>query len=139
MGQARQKKSTISIRRGVIGILRSQDQYLFIQRAACVVRGGYWCFPGGHVERGETSRQAVQRELHEELGIVVQPTKRLGAVRLAEHGYILVVWHVTPVSGEITPAPDEIAIARWASAGEIRQTAMGLPSNLDVLKLLGAG
>jgi len=131
--------ASISIRRGAIGIIRRQGRYLFIQRSAQVIRGGYWCFPGGHVEPGETSRQAVQRELKEELGIVVEPAQRLGAVRLVEHGYVLVVWRVTHIEGEITPAPEEIASFRWTSAEDIRQTAMGLPSNLDVLKMLGEG
>ncbi len=139
MEKHQQKKVKISIRRGVIGILVQRDRYLFIKRATQVVRGGYWCFPGGHVERGETSRQAVQRELQEELGIVVKPAKRLGAVRLVEHGYVLVVWLVTHLEGEIVPAPEEIAEVRWASAEEIRRTAMGLPSNVDVLRLLGEG
>ncbi len=137
MGQPNQVKSGISIRRGVIGIVKSRGRYLIIQRAAHVARGGYWCFPGGHVERGETSRQAVQRELQEELGIVVIPEQRLGAIRLSELGYILVVWRVTHLSGEITPAPHEIACTRWATAEEIRQTTMGLPSNLEVLAMLG--
>ncbi len=33
-----------------------------------------WDFPGGHAEPGESPREALAREVHEELGIVIDPT-----------------------------------------------------------------
>ena len=82
------------VRRGVIGILDRGQEYLMIRRAEGVTKAGCWCFPGGHVERGETPRQAVGRELYEELGIQVRTTHRLGAVRVMDSRHILVVWRV---------------------------------------------
>ncbi|UCC29708.1 MAG: NUDIX domain-containing protein, partial [Phycisphaerales bacterium] len=70
------------VRRGVIGIISSGPAYLVIRRAPGIPMGGYWCFPGGHVEPGETPRQAIKRELAEELGITVVPTERVGSVRV---------------------------------------------------------
>ena len=35
----------------------------------------FWCFPGGHVEPGEGLAQAAAREVQEETGYLVEPTR----------------------------------------------------------------
>lgn len=127
-----------SIGRGAIGVIERAGRYLMIQRAAGLVRAGYWCLPGGHVEPGETSRDAVTREITEELGLVVEPVQRLGSLRVhTSRRYILAVWRVRVVAGEMVINRKEIAATAWLAADEIRQLSPALPSNLDVLKLLG--
>ena len=125
------------VRRGVIGILSRGRDYLLIQRALCVPKGGTWCFPGGHLEAGENARAAVQRELLEELGIVIRPTLRIGAVHVPDSRHVLAVWRVEHVSGEFRICEKEIADYAWRSADEIRTLDKGLPSNEYVLRLLG--
>lgn len=125
------------VRRGVIGILSRGATYLLVRRAPGIVRGGSWCFPGGHVERGETPRRAIQRELTEELGIKVAPTQRLGSLRLADLKYVLAVWRVDHTGGRFQLARDEIAEAQWLTPQQIRVLRNGLPSNERVLEMLG--
>ena len=50
---------------------RSDGSFLLAQRPAGKAYAGYWEFPGGKVEDGEVPRDAISRELHEELGIEV--------------------------------------------------------------------
>ena len=52
-------------------ILRGDGRFLLAQRPAGKVYAGYWEFPGGKVEHGESAADALARELHEELGIEV--------------------------------------------------------------------
>jgi 8-oxo-dGTP diphosphatase len=55
-----------------VGILiRSDGTFLLTSRPDGKPYAGYWEFPGGKLEQGETAVQALQRELFEELGIHV--------------------------------------------------------------------
>jgi 8-oxo-dGTP diphosphatase len=53
-----------------VGILRSPDgRVLMAERTARQISPGYWEFPGGKIDPGESAAQAVVRELDEEIGI----------------------------------------------------------------------
>jgi len=59
-----------------VGVLLQDDgHFLLTSRPAGKVYAGYWEFPGGKVESGETVAQALRRELQEELGIEVLDIK----------------------------------------------------------------
>jgi 8-oxo-dGTP diphosphatase len=57
-------------------LLRSDQAFLLTSRPPGKVYADHWEFPGGKLEAGETVEQALTRELHEELGIVVQHSER---------------------------------------------------------------
>ncbi len=50
-------------------LLQSDGSFLLTSRPEGKVYAGYWEFPGGKLETGETVAHALRRELHEELGI----------------------------------------------------------------------
>ncbi|SBW02807.1 NUDIX domain protein (fragment) [uncultured delta proteobacterium] len=53
----------------VAGVLRREGTFLAVRRPEGKVMAGYWEFPGGKIEAGETPLEALRRELEEELGI----------------------------------------------------------------------
>lgn len=53
-------------------ILRADGKFLLAQRPPGKPYAGYWEFPGGKVENGESPEAAVKRELHEELAIDIE-------------------------------------------------------------------
>ena len=56
-----------------VGVLLQPDgHFLLTSRPEGKVYAGYWEFPGGKLEAGETVAQALRRELHEELGIALE-------------------------------------------------------------------
>lgn len=55
-----------------VGILVGDDgRYLLTTRPPGKVYAGYWEFPGGKLEAGETVEQALRRELQEEIGVTI--------------------------------------------------------------------
>ena len=52
-------------------LLDAQGRFLLTSRPPGKVYAGYWEFPGGKLEPGETVAQALRRELHEEIGVVI--------------------------------------------------------------------
>jgi mutator protein MutT len=67
-----------------IAIVCRDQKILVCQRKDGDTLGGYWEFPGGKQEDGETLEQCLARELREELAIAARPIARLGTV---EHDY----------------------------------------------------
>ena len=56
-----------------VGVLLQDDgAFLLTSRPSGKVYAGYWEFPGGKLEAGETVQQALARELHEEIGIDIE-------------------------------------------------------------------
>ncbi|CAM3707633.1 (deoxy)nucleoside triphosphate pyrophosphohydrolase [Elizabethkingia occulta] len=57
--------------RVVCGVIFNEGRILLCRRKPEKSLGGYWEFPGGKIEVGETEEESLVRELQEELGIKV--------------------------------------------------------------------
>jgi 8-oxo-dGTP diphosphatase len=116
-------------------IERPDGSFLLGQRAADTFYPGYWEFPGGKVESGETPHQALVRELHEELEIeVLRATPWIVREHVYEHAHVrLHFFRVSEWRGDIK---DHVHSAlAWQRPGETTVTPM-LPANAPVLAAL---
>ena len=104
-----------------VGVLtNASGRVLIARRGADLHQGGLWEFPGGKVESGEDVRQALTRELLEELGIRVEASEPLLTV---EHDY-----------GDRRVALDIHRVSHWQGeprGQEDQPLAWVLPSGLD--------
>ena len=92
---------------------------LIAQRPAGKPLAGRWEFPGGKVDAGESERQALARELREELGIEVlaaRPFMRLTHA-YAERDVALSLWIVERFSGE--PRSLDAQALKWVAPGRL--------------------
>ena len=116
-------------------IERADGTFLLGQRAADTVYAGYWEFPGGKIEAGETAHAALVRELREELGIeVIRADPWLHREHHYAHAHVhLNIFRVREWRGEIT---DHVHSALcWEAADATRVEPM-LPANAPVLAAL---
>ena len=74
-----------NITKVVAGILiNSKNEVLISQRLTSQPWPGYWEFPGGKIEKDETQKECLQRELNEEFAMQIKVGERLGE---NEHQY----------------------------------------------------
>lgn len=105
-----------------VGVVRDKNgNILLTQRAKHTHQGGLWEFPGGKLEKEETVLQALQRELHEEVGIKVRKAKPLIKIK---HQYpdlqvLLDVWQVTVFDG--TAVACEGQAMHWVTPEQLSQ------------------
>lgn len=116
-------------------IERPDGAFLLAQRPAGKVYSGWWEFPGGKVEPGESLADALARELQEELGVEVQQAYPWIIRRHQyEHGNVrLHFFRVVRWRGE--PFRHEHAALAWQRLPALDVSPM-LPANAAVLKAL---
>lgn len=121
----------------VCGVIWSADgRYLLAQRPKGRIWDGYWEFPGGKIEAGETPAEAMDRELAEELGIrVTRSDPWLLKVFDYPHARVrLHFFHVREWSG--TPTCLEGQQLHWQTPGEPCGVGPLLPANEPILRAL---
>jgi 8-oxo-dGTP diphosphatase len=116
-------------------ILRADGSFLLACRPPGKVYAGYWEFPGGKIEPGESAAGALARELHEELGIdVIRAYPWITRAHTYTHATVrLNFYRVLEWSG--TPHPREAQTILWQPPGAPAAQPM-LPANAPVLASL---
>lgn len=119
-------RPVIAVACGVL--IDAAGRVLLAQRPEGKVAAGYWEFPGGKIEPGETPRHALDRELHEELGITVHDARPLIRFRheYSNRSVLLDTWLVTDFDGE--PQGREDQALAWLSAAQLAARPQVLPT-----------
>lgn len=113
-------------------------KYLIFKRSKADSYEGYWEFPGGKVDLGETLVQALVREIDEELAVTVDP-KKLVYVSYNEHQYpqkkIRLHLFLYEIEGEIEYKLIEHDEAVWVFVQDLSQYQLA-PADIPFLKYL---
>ncbi|APG48424.1 NUDIX hydrolase [Phaeobacter porticola] len=112
---------------------QGRDHVILVQRKS-PPNAGWWGFPGGHVELGETAMEAAARELQEETGVTATPRHVLTHLDVmlrddagvVQRQYLLVAVLCDYVSGQ--PSADDDALqAEWIAVETLLQGMAGDP------------
>lgn len=114
----------------------ARPEFLLAQRPPGKPYAGYWEFPGGKVEAGESAGEALARELREELGILPHHAWPWVCREFTyPHARVRLRFFRVPAwQGEIRPL-EHRALA-WLQAGEAPHVAPILPANGPILRAL---
>lgn len=116
------------------GIIIKDDRVLISQRPAGKHLAGYWEFPGGKVEANESDREALARELFEELGIQVHvgDLKHEVCFEYPQKTVHLLFFECRPQADSQAYAKD-VADLMWADAEQLEGLQFP-PANVAVLE-----
>ncbi|MHA1671827.1 MAG: NUDIX hydrolase [Promethearchaeota archaeon] len=132
-----------------VGILLIRDKTLLLVKRKYNPDAGYWSIPGGHLELGERTEAAAEREGYEETGFKVKVSKLAGIIdkimfdeeRKIEYHYVLINYFVEQLEGNMdqVPKPDSDALdARFVKFNELKKYKL-TDSLVELLKQLKIG
>jgi len=115
-----------------VGILmKPNGDVLLGQRPAGKPYAGYWEFPGGKVDPGETILDALKREFMEELGIeVLSADEWCGVEHVYEHAHVRLHFFI---SREWRGEPQSLEGQAFAWQGEVSVEPL-LPATIPLLQ-----
>jgi mutator protein MutT len=117
------------------GLIWKNEKLLIATRPKGTHLEGFWEFPGGKLEEGESLKECLKREIEEELNVKVKVDKLFLTV---DHEYpdkkiSLHVFNCTWVMGE--PAPQQRQETRWVMVPDLSRLTFP-PPDIQVIKAL---
>ncbi|PIE81852.1 MAG: A/G-specific adenine glycosylase [Chloroflexi bacterium] len=117
------------------GRISSDRKFLIAQRPLNGLLGGLWEFPGGKQENGETLPETLQREIQEELGMVIQVGNFQTSVKHAYTHFRITLhaFHATHISGE----PQHIGVNNhaWVTLADLDNYAFAITDQKIITSL----
>ena len=120
-----------------VALIDSDGRVLLAERPEGKIFAGYWEFPGGKIETGETPEAALVRELDEELGVDTKDSC-LAPLGFVSHPYdthhmVLLLYVCRKWSGR--PQPKEGGQLKWVAPARLRNFEMP-PANKELISVI---
>tara|TARA_B100000767_G_C19757817_1_gene533814 strand:+ start:1152 stop:2123 length:972 start_codon:yes stop_codon:yes gene_type:complete len=123
----------VNVNVSVAVLINTNHQVLFAQRPPSKPWEGWWEFPGGKIEKNETSVDALYREIYEEIGVKITQFENwvtrsftFGGNHITLHFFKVFKWE-----GEVTPKENQKLV--WTYLRKPKVSPI-LPANLFIQK-----
>lgn len=119
----------------VAAILENQKGEVLIAKRKKGKLAGYWEFPGGKIEKGETPEQSLIRELNEEMNIEIEIGDFVGE---SVHLYDEVAIRLLAFKGKITGGDIKLADHEeyaWVDLDDLKKVNLA-PADITFIELL---
>lgn len=121
----------------VVGCIPVRGKRIIMCRRAIEPRLGYWTFPAGFLELGETAAEGAAREALEETGVGVDIENLLAVLDIPQVGQIYMAYRARARDGEPHPT-EESSEAVFMCEDEIPWGEIAFPSIHESLKFFFA-
>ncbi|MHA1459504.1 MAG: NUDIX hydrolase [Promethearchaeota archaeon] len=132
-----------------VGVMLTRDNSLLLVKRKFDPDAGYWAIPGGHLDLGERTENAAEREAYEETGLIVRVSKLAGIIDKimydddgkVEYHYVLINYFVEQIDGDQNqqPVPDSDALdAKFVLFDELKNYKLS-ESLIELLRQLKIG
>ncbi|MET8245180.1 NUDIX domain-containing protein [Streptomyces sp. NPDC005202] len=102
----------------MVAVLLRGDRALVIRRGPAARRPGHWAPLSGKVEPGESRREALVREIREDVRLDATPPAKVWESQTDDGTLRLHWWTAEPGPAGVVPGPGEVAEARWVTPEE---------------------
>lgn len=119
------------------GLIWKNGKVLIAKRSEGGHLGGFWEFPGGKLERGESLEDCLEREIEEELGLKIKADKALMTVDY-DYGSKMISLHVLnciQLAGE--PRALQCQQIRWVDPLDLKKFTFP-PPDMKVIEVLSS-
>ena len=118
-----------------VAVIRRHRDFIIAQRRKDDSFGGYWEFPGGKKNPGETFEACAAREALEEVGLEISVGRKIMEIRRPYHEKIIWLnfYLCSSLSGE--PRAIECQRARWVDVADLKRFKFP-PANDKVIRFL---
>ncbi len=132
-----------------VGVMLTRDNSLLLVKRKFDPDAGYWAIPGGHLDLGERTENAAEREAYEETGFIVKVSKLAGIIDKimyddsgkVEYHYVLINYFVEQIDGDQNqqPVPNSDALdAKFVPFDDLKNYTL-TESLIELLKQLKIG
>lgn len=118
-----------------VALVDRDKRILIAKRPEGKFMPGFWEFPGGKLEAGETPEAALKRELVEELGLTLGCTAPLTFISEAREDHHVIVYVYICREWKGIPEKKVHAELAWARVGKLKEYNL-LPSNIPLITTL---